>query len=106
MLCGEGSWLYLSFCWSKMRNEGGRDDSKSQERKLNTYICCNIGPRDVLMCFFVTWNENLVVVNKRGQEKSFLLVCSWVGGRWRGAERPMVSGEHIFVLMTGILMEK
>lgn len=34
------------------------------------------------MCFFVTWNENLVVVNKRGQEKSFLLECSWVGGRW------------------------
>lgn len=38
------------------------------------------------MCFRVTWNENLVVVNKRGQEKSFLLECSWVGGRRVGEE--------------------
>ena len=33
MLCGEGSWLYLSLCWSKIRNKGGRDYFKSQERK-------------------------------------------------------------------------
>lgn len=104
MLCGEGSWLYLSFCWSKMRNEGGRDDSKSQERKLNTYICCNIGPRDVLMCFFVTWNENLVVVNKRGQENTSSGV--FLGGWEMGKGEDQWYQENIPLLMTGILMEK
>lgn len=33
MLCGEGSWLCLSLCWSKMRNKGGRDYFKIRGRK-------------------------------------------------------------------------
>lgn len=61
---------------------------------MDTHICCNTGPRDLLICSCMTWDENSLVVNERGQEKDLLLECSSVGGR-RDGEKDQWYQENI-----------
>lgn len=52
------------------------------------------------------WDEKCLWQKKeREQEKIFLQEGSWVDGRW-GEEKGQMVSELVFVLMTGILMEK
>ena len=63
---------------------------------MDTHIFCNTGSGDLLICSCMTWDENSLVVNKRGQEKNFLLECSWLGGS-RGGEKDQWYQENISV---------
>lgn len=107
MLCGDGCWLYLSLCWLKMRNKGGRDYIKSQERKWTHAVCCNSGLSDFLMCSCMNdlgWKMLVVEKKITGKYISFgVFLGGWEVG-WR--KRTNDIRRTIFVLMTGILMEK
>lgn len=83
MLCGDGCWLYLSLCWLKMRNKGGRDYIKSQERKWTHAVCCNSGLSDFLMCSCMNdlgWKNACCGKKDHRQIYFFWSVFGWVGG--------------------------
>lgn len=108
MLCGKGSWLYFSLVGQRweIKVEGIIIKVRMDRKWTHVYVASQ--DQEISWCSLVWPVKNTCDKKKRERERERPgknISSSGVDGRW-SEEKGQMMWEFVFVLMTGILMEK